>query len=378
MVRRTALMLHPSAELYGSDRIFLESAVALITAGWRVVVALPEDGPLVEGLREHGAEVVLCPTPVLRKSALRPLGFLRLLRESLRALRPALGLLRRNRPDVVYVNTVTVPLWLVLARLTRQAIVAHVHEAEDGAPRPVRVALAAPLLAATTVVVNSEATAVVVARPLPRLRRRIRLVYNGVAGPDRAADRQSERPEPVRVVLVGRLSPRKGTDVAVLAVARLRARGRDVVLELLGSAFTGYEWYERQLDELIRRHELENAVVLRGFRPDVWDAYRDADIAVVPSRFEPFGNTSVEAQLAGTPVIVTDAQGLPETVGHGKFGKVVRADDPEALADAIGELLDDWRTTLDTAERAREHALTSFSPQRYREDIAAIAAEVAR
>ncbi|GAA2795962.1 glycosyltransferase [Saccharopolyspora taberi] len=369
-------MTHPSAELYGSDRIFLESALALAGAGWRVVVALPEDGPLVGRLREHGVEVVFCPTPVLRKAALRPRGFLKLLAETLAAVRPALGLLRRTRPDVVYVNTVTVPLWLVLARLTRHAVVAHAHEAEDGAPWPVRFALAAPLLSATRVVVNSEATGTVITRALPRLRHRIRLIYNGVAGPAEAPGARRERTAPARIVLVGRLSPRKGTDVAVRAVAELRAGGYDVVLELLGSAFTGYEWYERQIDDLVREHDLADVVALRGFRPDVWGAYREADIALVPSRFEPFGNTAVEAQLAGTPVIVSDAQGLPETVAHGEFGRIVPAGDARALAAAIRSALENWQNTVRTAERARAHAASAFSPQRYRDDIAALAGEV--
>ncbi len=179
-------------------------------------------------------------------------------------------------------------------------------------------------------------------------------------------------------MLVGRLSPRKGTDLAVRAVARLRADGHDVVLDLLGSAFTGYEWYERQLDDLIRRHGLTEVVGVRGFRTDVWDAFRNADIALVPSRFEPFGNTSVEAQLAGTPVIVTDVQGLPETVAGGRYGRIVPADDPDALAEAIRDCLADWPGTLDTAAHAVEHARKAFSPQRYRDDIAGLAADIIR
>ncbi|EQD83010.1 hypothetical protein A8924_3568 [Saccharopolyspora erythraea NRRL 2338] len=374
MTLRTALMAHPSAELYGSDRVFLESVIALAESGWRVVVALPGDGPLAEAIREQGAEVVYCPTPVLRKSALRPSGFIRLLGDFARSVVPTVRLLRSTRADVVYVNTVTVPTWLLLARLTRHAVIAHVHEAEEAAAPAVRAALCAPLLAATTVVVNSEATAAATTRPLPRLRRRIRLVYNGVPGPEGEQGAPRAPHDPVRLVLVGRLSPRKGTDVAVRAVARLRARGRAVALDLVGSVFTGYEWYQRELQDLVREHDLGDVVGFHGFQTDVWDALREADIALVPSRFEPFGNTSVEAQLAGTPVIVTDAQGLPETVAHGEFGAVVPAGDPDALAAAISGALDDWEKTVRTAEQAREHARERFAPQRYRREIAEIAA----
>ncbi|MQA07261.1 MAG: glycosyltransferase [Pseudonocardiaceae bacterium] len=365
-------MAHPSAELYGSDRVFCESAIALTLAGWRVLVTLPTDGPLVELLERHGVRVIFCPTPVLRKAALRPRGFLRLLGETARSVRPMWRLLRACRPDAVYVNTVTAPLWLLLGRLTRRRVLAHVHEAEDAVPGPVRIALAAPLLAAGMVVVNSEATGEVVRRSIPLLRRRIRLIYNGVPGPDRPP-RDRDRPrDPVRITVVGRLSPRKGTDVAVDAVARLHKAGHAVTLDLVGSVFTGYEWYERQLRERIADAGLNGSVRLRGFDSDVWSAYEHADIAVVPSRFEPFGNTSVEAQLAGVPVIVSAAQGLPETVAHGRAGTIVPVDAPDALAEAITELIDDWPGTLQIAAEAKRAAETRFAPERYRQDIAAL------
>ena len=43
-------------------------------------------------------------------------------------------------------------------------------------------------------------------------------------------------------------------------------------------------------------------VVFAGFRPSVWDSFAAADIAIVPSRVEPFGNVAVEAMLAERPV----------------------------------------------------------------------------
>ena len=80
------LVAHPGAELYGSDRMVLDSVAALSAAGYSVTVALPERGPLVGKLEAAGARVVPCRMPVLRKSALRPRGFLRLVAERLRDL----------------------------------------------------------------------------------------------------------------------------------------------------------------------------------------------------------------------------------------------------------------------------------------------------
>ncbi|MDV6013350.1 glycosyltransferase family 4 protein [Haloechinothrix sp. LS1_15] len=369
-------MAHPSAELYGSDRMFAESVAALAERGWRVVVALPDDGPLVAAVSEY-AEVVRCATPVLRKAALRPVGMARLAAEAVRATGPASRLLRRLRPDLVYVNTVTVPQWIALARLHRVPVLTHVHEAEDDVPGPVRAALSAPLLAANAVVVNSEAARRSITRPFPRLARRSRLVYNGVASPTGPAELPEAAPSPVRLVLVGRLSPRKGTDIAVAAVERLCRDGLDVTLDLVGSVFPGYEWYQRQLEEQIRDAGLDGRVRLHGFTADVGRAYACADLALVPSRVEPFGNTAVEAQLAGLPVIVSDAQGLPETVDGGAHGTVVPRDDPAALAGAVREAVACWQATRRRAVEAALLARERFAPERYRHELAGVAAELA-
>src|SRR5215217_2392424 len=119
-------MVHPSSELYGSDRVFAESVFGFVEAGWNVVVVLPQDGDLVDLLEEKDVRVVLCPTPILRKSALKPKGLVQLIGTTVRALPTMLKLLRTERPNAVYVNTVTAPLWPVVARLRGFKVLSHV------------------------------------------------------------------------------------------------------------------------------------------------------------------------------------------------------------------------------------------------------------
>lgn len=371
--RRTILFAHPSPDLYGSDRMLLESVAALVDRGWDAVVTLPADGPLAAHLVHAGARVLHCPTPVLRKSLLSPRGLPRLAAATVAGAVRGAQMLRAVDPAVVYVNTVTVPLWPVLGRLAGAGVLVHVHEAEQGLPRPLRVALAAPLLAASVVVVNSRATAEVVAGSIDRLRSRLRLVYNGVAGPDPdgVTPPATTAPDPLRIVFVGRLSPRKGVEVAVRAVAALRGRGRTATLDLVGAVFPGYEWFDQHLHELVRSLDLDGAVRFPGFASPVWPAYAAADVAVVPSlATEPFGNVSVEAQLAQRPVVVARTQGLVETVRDGVTGVVVEAGDPAALAAALDRLAADWPAATALARAGRADALDRFAPDRYRAAVA--------
>lgn len=374
---RAVLVAHPSPDLYGSDRMLLESVEGLCAAGWRVVVTLPGPGPLLAELAARGVETAVVDVPVLRRSLLSPVGLLRFAAATLRCLPPVLRLLRRVRPDVVYVNTVTIPGWLLVARASGRPVLAHVHEAEKHLPAVVRIALAAPLLFASAVVANSRATAEVLVGAVPALRRRTRVVYNGVPGPDAGPVRRTPSAA-ARLLVVGRLSRRKGCHVAVDAVARLRAAGADVRLDFVGAVFPGYEPYQDELHARIADLGLTDVVRLRGFQASVWAAYADADIAVMPSFGESFGNAAVEAQLAGRPVVVSGVQGLLEIVESGRTGLVVPPDDPAALAGALRVLLEDPAYAAALAVAGQEAARRRFDPARYRAEIAAAVAALAR
>lgn len=374
--RPTVLMAHPQTELYGADRMFLESVTAMNDAGYDVVVTVPSDGDLVPELRRRSARVALCPTPVLRKSALSPRGLVALVATTAAAVPSTVRLLRQTRPDVVYVSTVTAPLWTIASRLMGLRVVAHVHEAEEVTPAVFRLGLSLPLLASQVVIVNSRATAEVICKTLPVLRRKVRLVYNGVCGPpEQAAPRQKLNGQ-IRLLVVGRLSPRKGSHLAIDAVAELRRRGADVALRFVGDVFTGYEWYAAQLRDAVDTQGLGEVVRFDGFVQDVWPVYAATDIALVPSLSDSFGNNAVEAQLAGVPVVVADRLGLPETVDGGRFGTLVRPDDSIAFADGVEGLLSDWPAAVARAERARAHASQEFSLDRYHQQVASIVDEL--
>lgn len=362
---RRVLVAHPSPDLYGSDRQLAESVAGLVAAGDEVTVCLPADGPLRDLLGDVAVRTV--DFPVLRRAVLRPVALARLLLHLPADVARLARVIREERPDVVYVNTVTVPVWTLAARLARRPVVVHVHEAEEDGPRLVRRALYAPLVAATAVVANSEASRAATVSVAPGLDRRITVVVNGVPDPGR---QPPERAEAGRLALVGRLSPRKGIDVALEAVARLRADGRGVVLDVCGSAFAGYEWYEAQLRERAAAPDLAGGIRFLGYVDPSSSVVARASAVLVPSRLEPFGNVAVEAQLAGRPVIASAVQGLREIVTDGRTGLLVPPDDPVALADAIARVLDDPALGRRLAVLARSEALDRFAPARYRDRIA--------
>lgn len=365
--RPVALLTHPSADLYGSDRQLLESVAALVIGGWTVHVALPAHGPLATELAGRGIRVHVLDTPVLRRGLLSPRGLVSLSAAAVAAVPRMLRLVRGIGPDVLYVNTITLPLWNLAGRLLRLPTLCHVHEAEQGAPRAALWALTLPLLLPTLVIANSESTRRVLTDTVTALRKRITVVHNGVPGPPAEPD-----PPDVghgRVVLVGRLSWRKGSDVALEAVAALRREGRDVRLELCGSVFPGNEAFEAALHARSQTPDLRGAVSFTGYTSPVWPALARASVVVVPSMTESFGNAAVEAQLARRPVIASDVQALRETIQSGRTGLLVPPRDPSALAAAIAEVLDDPGLADSLGAAGRRSALERFTPERYQEAL---------
>lgn len=366
----TVLVAHPSPDLYGSDRMLLESIDAIVERGHRAVVTLPEEGPLLALIKESGAEVRICPTPVLRRSYLSPRGLLTLTGDAIRSLGPGRRLIRDVRPDVLYLSTLTAPEWLVLARMARVPSVCHVHEAESTPSRPVRTALASPLLLADRLVVNSRFSEKVLTDVLPRLGRRSTVVYNGVIGPTEPVPPRPVIDGPARLLFVGRLSERKGVLDAVDIVRELERRGRPVSLDVAGSVYPGYEYVETELQRRVDELDDPESVRLHGYVDDVWKLLAEADILLVPSRGdEPFGNTAVEGTLARRPVIASASSGLLEAVAGAKAARSVPPGDPSAFADAVESMIDDWdevrRLAVIDAERAEER----YSPERYRSEI---------
>jgi glycosyltransferase involved in cell wall biosynthesis len=103
----------------------------------------------------------------------------------------------------------------------------------------------------------------------------------------------------------------------------------------------------------VRRRGLEPAVRLLGYVPeeDLPWLYRGAELAVVPSQYEGFGLSALEAMACGTPVLAADASSLPEVVGGA--GELFALGDPALLARRIAEITaaPERRTAM------REHGL---------------------
>jgi glycosyltransferase involved in cell wall biosynthesis len=350
--------------------MLLETVSGLVAAGEQVIVTVPTRGPLVAEIEARGAGVLVLPTPIVRKSALRPAGFLRFAGSTVAAVGPGLAALRRLRPKAVLVNTITAPLWIPLARLAGVPVVCHVHEGEASLPRLLRVAVNLPLLLTDRLIVNSRFSRDVLTASIERLSKKADVVYNAVPGPELVTPPREQLDSPIRLLFVGRLSPRKGPHVAIEALRVLVERGFDARLDLVGSIFPGYEWYEDQLRRQILSAGLGDRVAFHGFQQQVWPFSSAADIILVPSTVdEPFGNTAVEASLAARPLIVSETSGLLEASSGLSACVRVGPGEADEIADAVMRSAGAWEWFRNAAMADADVTKSRYSLTRYGEEI---------
>jgi glycosyltransferase involved in cell wall biosynthesis len=177
-------------------------------------------------------------------------------------------------------------------------------------------------------------------------RERVVLRRNGVEAPSSWPERGTFRkgrgisPEEKVILFLGRLSAKKSPDLLLKAFAELsrRSSGIPMILVFAGPDEGGVR---SELKQMATQLEVQTKVQFAGaiFGETKWAAYRDADVFVLPSQNENFGNTAAEAVAAGTPVIVTEECGIAPLLAD-EAGLVVRHDASE-LSNALGRVLNE-------------------------------------
>lgn len=150
-----------------------------------------------------------------------------------------------------------------------------------------------------------------------------------------------EIPKDTKLVLfLGRLSVKKSPELLLRAFAEARKQLEEMNLVLV---FAGPDdgGMKAQLEQMAEQLGVSQCVQFTGalFGQDKWAAYWDADLFVLPSQNENFGNTAAEAVAAGTPVIVTEQCGIAPLLAS-QAGLAVKHDVHE-LAQALALILTD-------------------------------------
>ncbi len=186
----------------------------------------------------------------------------------------------------------------------------------------------------------------------------ITVIRNGIDAARWAFAPRRPRTGPPELLYVGRLEYEKGVHDAIAALPRIRRRHPGTTLSIAGEG-TQRDWLAGQA----RKHRVLTATTFLG-RLDHAELLRrlhQADAAVLPSHYEPFGLAALEAAAAGTPLVTSDTGGLGEAVIHGRTGMCCAPRDVVGLAAAVCAVLDEPAAAQRRARAARRRLTADFA-----------------
>jgi len=199
---------------------------------------------------------------------------------------------------------------------------------------------------------------------IPDVASRLSLIHNGVPTSFALAAEKMlatvASPPRWDILLVGQLIHRKGGDVLLNALVRVREQ-----IPTVRAAFAGSGSFEGELRAQVDRLGLGPNVEFLGefSRENLTAAYRATKLLVIPSRSEGLPLVLLEALWIGVPVVASAVDGLPEVVVDGVNGLLVPAENADALADALLRVLLDTGLRQHLGTQARASIADRYSPE---------------
>lgn len=359
------------AGLGGGEILLVNHLLHANRSAFAPLVVATEDGALVRRLREIGVEVVLIP--LHRAGSF----FGRLSRPHLRTVLQLAKVITRAKCGLIHSYTLETRNYAHAAALITGIPLIHTSQDTWFGSEFSRLQWWAMNRIPKRIIATSEE----VSRGLyvgHRLDRSIvRIIKPGIdisafcESNDRAAVRAElgiAAEVPV-VGMVARYSAAKGFDTFFAAAAIVVRKRPAATFLVVGGAVLRHDLYGPEIERLIAQHDLRNHVVLTGFRSDVPRMIRAMDMVVSAAPRESFGLTLAEAAACARPVVATRSGGSEEVVIEHETGLLVPPGKPEALANAIVELLDDPKRAQSMGRVARKRAIAEFDIRRMVQDI---------
>jgi colanic acid/amylovoran biosynthesis glycosyltransferase len=189
----------------------------------------------------------------------------------------------------------------------------------------------------------------------------VRRIYNGLDLSQFSYTSPANRPP--LILSVGRLVEKKGLSILIEACALLQQWGCDFQCQIVGTGELA-----GQLNTQIARLNLTDRVCLMGARPqnEVFELMQQAAVFAAPYIIGRDGNRDalptvlLEAMALGTPCVGTDVTGIPELIRHQQTGFIVSQNNGEALALALGKLLENPSLRVELATEARKLMESEF------------------
>ncbi|EIC80072.1 glycosyltransferase family 4 protein [Streptococcus oralis] len=367
------LYLHAGAEMYGADKVLLELIKGLDRQEFEAHVILPNDGVLVEVLRQVGAQVSVLDYPILRRKYFNPKGILEYLKSYRRYSQKIAQYVRDNGIDLVHNNTTAVLEGIYLKRRVKLPLIWHVHEI---IVKPKAISDFINFLMgryADKIVTVSQAVASHVKQSPFIKDSQVEVIYNGVDNAvyhpmqvSTVREQFAISEEALVIGMVGRVNAWKGQGDFLEAVTPILEQNPNAIAFLAGSAFAGEEWRVDELESTIAKSSVASQIKRIDYYEHTTELYNMFNIFVLPSTNpDPLPTVVLEAMACGKPVVGYRHGGVCEMVAEGINGLLATPNQPAELSKVIQELVEDPEKRNQFGQASVERQRELFSLESY-------------
>jgi glycosyltransferase involved in cell wall biosynthesis len=359
-MRKKILFFSHSAELYGAEKVLLQTVDGLNRREFQPILVLPRAGPLLGEMEKISVETVLVPSKwwLTEKNRVwkQPFSWL----WNLKSVARVASLIREKNIEVVYSNSAVNFCGGIAAKWRRVPHIWSIHEILGAKNTPVRFLFGKRALISllshlsTWIIVNSEATGqpfkgkgnvthVPIGFKWSLEKRGLREILRhkfGLLPTDRV------------IGIVGKIYPDKGQKEVVESISLVKKKLPGVKLLIVGEVRD--KKYFNRIQRFISANQLDKNVIFIEYQQDIFGILAMLDLLVIASCVESFGRVAVEAMSVKTPVLAVRKGATSEVIIAGENGFLIDSPDPELLADAILSINENHGRTRSVAERGHQ------------------------
>lgn len=344
-------MFHQGAEEYGSDKIFY-LVCKLLQNNYKVTVVLDSDGPLVEKIKNLGVDdVIIMDLAVLRREKISLTKSLPFIIDFFKSIVKIRKLIKKTKPQFLYVNTLAVvsPLFACVL-LKNSKVIHHLHEIQTKPKYLFKVlysisgALSDKVLCVSESVVKCYKDMTLIGKG------KSSLLYNGLPEQEPLDPKIKEslskeislafgKTPDFLLAYVARLHTWKGQSLFLDVIQKLKNEyDLDVKVAFFGDCFSGYEYLLPELKNKAQRLGIENNVHFFGFRKDAQALFELSNISIMGSIDpDPLPTIVLESFQCKTPVFAYAHGGSTEMVVDNETGHLVEPLETDKMAKKIAE-----------------------------------------
>lgn len=372
---KNILYLHAGAEMYGADKILLEIVEGLDKKNFHPIVVLPNNGVLVEKLKEASIEVHVIGYPILRRKYFNLKGIFGYIFQYETKTKEIYSLVKDRNIEIIHVNTTAVLEGIKLKKMLRAKLLWHVHEIIVD-PKFINKIICFLLgrYANKIITVSDAVKKHILESGFVNLNK-IETIYNGVDDNNVQVSECKYLFDEFKISssnkivgMIGRINAWKGQKDFLKAMIPILKSNPDYKAILIGGVFEGEEWRKKELEDYIKKSSVSGQIILCDFRNDTKYLFKIFDVFVIPSiKPDPLPTVVLEAMSAGRPIVGYAHGGVKEMVVQKYNGLLSRPGRPEGLTKSIEILLKDDELRKEYGNNSLKRQRNGFSIIKFNE-----------